>query len=161
MVLDLPHNLWPLPCLIIYSPCPPIRRCSIFSFAHKQVIFTGNIFLKYPVLLLWWKLPSSCGFCLWGAPVSKQALGDRFLKRDILQTLCKELLDLLKTEFVKILKFKMFCFDSAGCDITAKAEHLNPGGSVKDRAALYLIKQAEENGLFCILFLVTSLCIDL
>ena len=35
-----------------------------------------------------------------------------------------------------------------GCDITAKAEHLNPGGSVKDRAALYLIKQAEENGLF-------------
>ena len=35
-----------------------------------------------------------------------------------------------------------------GCDITAKAEHLNPGGSVKDRAALYLIKEAEENGLY-------------
>ena len=35
----------------------------------------------------------------------------------------------------------------AGCDITAKAEHLNPGGSVKDRAALYLIKEAEEKGL--------------
>jgi len=37
-----------------------------------------------------------------------------------------------------------------GCDITAKAEHLNPGGSVKDRAALYLIKEAEENGLYYI-----------
>jgi len=33
-----------------------------------------------------------------------------------------------------------------GCEITAKAEHLNPGGSVKDRAALYLIKEAEEKG---------------
>ena len=37
---------------------------------------------------------------------------------------------------------------SLGCDITAKAEHLNPGGSVKDRAALYLIKEAEEKGMF-------------
>jgi cysteine synthase len=33
-----------------------------------------------------------------------------------------------------------------GCDITVKAEHMNPGGSVKDRAALYLIKEAEEKG---------------
>ncbi|KAM7438947.1 Cysteine synthase 1 [Porites harrisoni] len=37
--------------------------------------------------------------------------------------------------------------EQTGCDITAKAEHLNPGGSVKDRAALYLIKEAEEKGL--------------
>ena len=37
---------------------------------------------------------------------------------------------------------------SIGCDITAKAEHLNPGGSVKDRAALYLLKEAEEKGNF-------------
>lgn len=28
-----------------------------------------------------------------------------------------------------------------------QAEFLNPGGSVKDRAALYLIKDAEERGL--------------
>ena len=27
-----------------------------------------------------------------------------------------------------------------------KAEMMNPGGSVKDRAALYLIKDAEEKG---------------
>lgn len=33
-----------------------------------------------------------------------------------------------------------------GCEIYGKAEFLNPGGSVKDRAALYLIKDAEEKG---------------
>ena len=33
-----------------------------------------------------------------------------------------------------------------GCTILGKAEFLNPGGSVKDRAALYLIKDAEERG---------------
>ena len=31
-----------------------------------------------------------------------------------------------------------------GCNIYGKAEHLNPGGSVKDRAALALIRDAEE-----------------
>lgn len=34
-----------------------------------------------------------------------------------------------------------------GCDIYGKAEFLNPGGSVKDRAALGIIKDAEEKGL--------------
>jgi cysteine synthase len=34
-----------------------------------------------------------------------------------------------------------------GCEILGKAEFLNPGGSVKDRAALYIIKGAEEEGL--------------
>lgn len=34
-----------------------------------------------------------------------------------------------------------------GCEILGKAEFLNPGGSVKDRAALYMIKDAEEKGL--------------
>ena len=32
-----------------------------------------------------------------------------------------------------------------GCNIYGKAEYLNPGGSVKDRAALAIIKEAEEN----------------
>ena len=31
-----------------------------------------------------------------------------------------------------------------GCNIYGKAEYLNPGGSVKDRAALALLKDAEE-----------------
>jgi len=34
-----------------------------------------------------------------------------------------------------------------GCDIYGKAEYLNPGGSVKDRAALALLKDAEEKKL--------------
>ncbi|UBM09338.1 cysteine synthase A [Cupriavidus metallidurans] len=33
-----------------------------------------------------------------------------------------------------------------GCEILGKAEFLNPGGSVKDRAALYIIADAERRG---------------
>ena len=36
--------------------------------------------------------------------------------------------------------------DETGCEILGKAEFLNPGGSVKDRAALYMIEDAERNG---------------
>lgn len=34
-----------------------------------------------------------------------------------------------------------------GCEILAKAEWMNPGGSVKDRAALAIIRNYEEKGL--------------
>ena len=34
-----------------------------------------------------------------------------------------------------------------GCEIYGKAEFMNPGGSVKDRAALFIVKDAEERGL--------------
>ncbi|MFP4298598.1 MAG: cysteine synthase A [Spirulinaceae cyanobacterium] len=37
--------------------------------------------------------------------------------------------------------------DETGCEILGKAEFLNPGGSVKDRAALYMIEDAEKKGL--------------
>jgi cysteine synthase len=37
--------------------------------------------------------------------------------------------------------------DETGCEILGKAEFLNPGGSVKDRAALYIIEDAERRGL--------------
>ena len=37
--------------------------------------------------------------------------------------------------------------DETGCEILGKAEFLNPGGSVKDRAALYIIQDAEAKGL--------------
>jgi cysteine synthase len=37
--------------------------------------------------------------------------------------------------------------EETGCEILGKAEFLNPGGSVKDRAALYIIQDAEERGL--------------
>ncbi|KAJ2155907.1 Cysteine synthase 2 [Coemansia sp. RSA 552] len=37
--------------------------------------------------------------------------------------------------------------DATGCEILGKAEFLNPGGSSKDRIALYLIEQAEAAGM--------------
>jgi cysteine synthase A len=37
--------------------------------------------------------------------------------------------------------------DLTGCEIYGKAEFLNPGQSVKDRAAIYIIRDAEERGL--------------
>jgi hypothetical protein len=36
--------------------------------------------------------------------------------------------------------------DATGCEIFGKAEFLNPGGSVKDRTALGLIRAAEADG---------------
>jgi len=36
--------------------------------------------------------------------------------------------------------------EETGCDILGKAEFLNPGGSVKDRAALSIIQEAERSG---------------
>ena len=35
---------------------------------------------------------------------------------------------------------------ATGCNIYAKAEFLNPGGSIKDRIALNMIKEAEQDG---------------
>ncbi|KAB8292262.1 hypothetical protein EYC80_008004 [Monilinia laxa] len=36
--------------------------------------------------------------------------------------------------------------DATGCEVLGKAEFMNPGGSIKDRAALYVVKDAEEQG---------------
>ena len=36
---------------------------------------------------------------------------------------------------------------ATGCKIYAKCEHMNPGGSVKDRAAVGMIEDAEKSGL--------------
>lgn len=36
--------------------------------------------------------------------------------------------------------------DATGCEILGKAEFMNPGQSVKDRAALYMIRDAERKG---------------
>ena len=35
---------------------------------------------------------------------------------------------------------------AASCEIWGKCEFANPGSSVKDRAALYIIRDAEERG---------------
>lgn len=45
-----------------------------------------------------------------------------------------------------LIRLNSFC-EETGCEILGKAEFLNPGGSVKDRAALYIIEDAEKKGL--------------
>ncbi|CAH1792152.1 unnamed protein product [Owenia fusiformis] len=47
-----------------------------------------------------------------------------------------------RTPLVRLNKFSA----ETGCEILAKAEFANGGGSVKDRAALYLIQQAQKDG---------------
>ncbi|MDJ0724932.1 MAG: cysteine synthase A [Prochloraceae cyanobacterium] len=47
------------------------------------------------------------------------------------------------TPLIRINSFS----EETGCEILGKAEFLNPGGSVKDRAALYIIEDAEAKGL--------------
>ena len=37
--------------------------------------------------------------------------------------------------------------EATGCNILGKAEFMNPGGSVKDRAGLYIITDAEKRGV--------------
>ena len=44
-----------------------------------------------------------------------------------------------------LIKLRM-ASELTGCEIYGKAEFLNPGGSVKDRAALYMVLDAEEDG---------------
>lgn len=44
------------------------------------------------------------------------------------------------TPLIRINSFS----EETGCEILGKAEFLNPGGSVKDRAALYIIQDAEK-----------------
>ncbi len=45
-----------------------------------------------------------------------------------------------------LIRLDSFCAET-GCEILGKAEFLNPGGSVKDRAALYMVEAAERQGL--------------
>lgn len=47
-----------------------------------------------------------------------------------------------KTPLIRLNKVS----DETGCEILGKAEFMNPGQSVKDRAALYIIKDAIEKG---------------
>lgn len=47
------------------------------------------------------------------------------------------------TPLIRLNRFS----EETGCNIMGKAEFMGPGGSVKDRAAHYLIMDAEKRGL--------------
>lgn len=63
---------------------------------------------------------------------------------------CTDVMD-IKSGFVgtvgntPLIRLNSFS-EETGCEILGKAEFLNPGGSVKDRAALFIIEQAEKDG---------------
>jgi len=57
---------------------------------------------------------------------------------------CESLIDAIgDTPLIRLRKAS----EITGCTILGKAEFMNPGGSVKDRAARYIIQDAEERGL--------------
>ncbi len=58
-------------------------------------------------------------------------------------TIAKSVLDLIgKTPLVRLRQAS----EATGCEILGKAEFLNPGQSVKDRAALWIVRAAERDG---------------
>lgn len=59
-------------------------------------------------------------------------------------TVCRSVVDAIgNTPLIRLNRIS----DATGCEILGKAEFMNPGQSVKDRAALYIIRDAEEKGL--------------
>jgi cysteine synthase A len=59
-------------------------------------------------------------------------------------TIAQSLLDAIgNTPLIRLRRAS----EITGCEILAKAEFMNPGQSVKDRAALYIIRDAEARGL--------------
>lgn len=59
-------------------------------------------------------------------------------------TFCGGLVDLIgNTPLVRLRRVS----ELTGCDILGKAEFMNPGGSVKDRTALGIVRDAERRGL--------------
>jgi cysteine synthase len=58
-------------------------------------------------------------------------------------TIAKSVLDLIgNTPLVRLRRAS----EATGCEILGKAEFLNPGQSVKDRAALWIVRAAERDG---------------
>jgi cysteine synthase A len=59
-------------------------------------------------------------------------------------TIAQSLLDAIgNTPLIRLRRAS----EITGCEILAKAEFMNPGQSVKDRAALYIVRDAEARGL--------------
>jgi cystathionine beta-synthase len=57
----------------------------------------------------------------------------------------------IKPSIIKVIGntpiVKLNSFDTGKCELFVKLENLNPGGSIKDRIAVYMIKAAEKQGL--------------
>src|SRR3954471_13608949 len=59
-------------------------------------------------------------------------------------TIARSVLDAIgNTPLIRLNKAS----EATGCEILGKAEFMNPGQSVKDRAGLFIIRDAEQRGL--------------
>ena len=64
----------------------------------------------------------------------------KILRKGTIGLTTESVLDIIgETPMLSLGKF-------TGLNIFAKAEYLNPGGSIKDRVAKYMIEQAEAKG---------------
>src|SRR5438067_6565626 len=61
------------------------------------------------------------------------------------RTTARSLLDLIGN--TPLLRIRLFEAEHPGLEVYAKAEWFNPGGSVKDRAALSMIEDGERRGV--------------
>src|SRR3546814_16634254 len=62
----------------------------------------------------------------------------------LLLTIHSDIIDALgNTPLIRLRRVS----DATGCDILVKAEFMNPGQSVKDRAALFIVRAAERSGM--------------
>ncbi len=73
------------------------------------------------------------------AAAPQTALSDRFARRHSLDA------NIGETPLIRLSRIA--CGLPSGVEVFAKAEHLNPGGSVKDRPALAMILDGERRGL--------------
>src|SRR5215831_3141309 len=65
------------------------------------------------------------------------------LNRAFLMQVCEDIVNTIgNTPLIKLRRAS----EQSGCTILGKAEFMNPGQSVKDRAALYMIRDAERSG---------------
>src|SRR5476651_2373363 len=70
-------------------------------------------------------------------------LAPRPAARDLAAMIAGSVLDLIGD--TPLIRLKA-ASEATGCEILGKAEFLNPGQSVKDRAALWIIRDAEKRG---------------
>ncbi|CAF1335205.1 unnamed protein product, partial [Rotaria sp. Silwood1] len=88
--------------------------------------------------------PSRCTFTLNGDQSEcPHNLGSR--QKSLRQKIYNNVLELIgDTPLVRINR--LVCDAGVKCNVLAKLEYLNPGGSVKDRIGLRMIEEAERNG---------------
>ena len=94
------------------------------------------------------QLAKACADSMWANDQASSGLGMQIDKVEqgftqLSMSIRKDLADAIgNTPLIRLRKAS----EETGCEILGKAEFLNPGGSVKDRAALWMIREHEKSG---------------